>query len=141
MATDAEKMMKDYLKAWNSHDINKILSFFTDDCVYEDAALGAVNHGKKELGAFANSVFTDMPDFKLEIKSAFVAGDWAGSEWVMIGTHAHSSFAKIPATGKHFSVRGASITELRQGKISRNTDYWNMATFMQQVGLMPAQPK
>jgi len=141
MATDMEKMMKDYIAAWNSHDVNKILSFFTDDCVYEDAALGVVNHGKKELRAFAKFIFTDMPDFKLEIKSAFSAGDWAVDEAVMTGTFAHSSIPGMQATGKRFSVRAASIRELRKGKISRNTDYWDRVTYMQQVGAMPAPPK
>lgn len=141
MATDAEKMMKDYLAAWNSHDVNKILSFVTDDCVYEDMALGVVNHGKKELTAYINSMVVDIPDLKLEMKSAFGAGDWIGGEWVMTGTQAHSSHFGLPATGKRFSIRGASITELRYGKISRNTDYWNLASFLQQLGLMPVPPK
>lgn len=141
MATEAEKMIMDYVEAWNSHDVNKILPFFTDDGVFESTALGVVYHGKEELSAFASSLFTGMPDFELEIKSVFGAGDWIGGEWVMTGTHAHSSFLKIPATGKHFSVRGASIIELRQGKLKRETTYWNLAAFLQQIGLMPAQPK
>jgi len=141
MATDVEKMMKDYFAAFNSHDVNKFLSFFTDDCVYEDAALGVVWHGKKELNGVINSVFTNVPDLKHEMKSAFGAGDWAGSEWVGTGTHFHSSNSAVPATGKHSSVRGASIIEMRKGKISRNTDYWDRVTFMQQIGLMPAPSK
>ena len=86
-------------------------------------------------------MFVDFPDFKIETKSAFGAGDWSGSEWVMSGTFAYSSIPSMTATGKTFSVRGASVTQLRNGKISRNSDYWNMTTFLQQVGLMPGQPK
>jgi steroid delta-isomerase-like uncharacterized protein len=141
MATDAEKKIKDELAAVNSHDVNKILPFFTDDCVYEDVALGLVSRGKKELNGFFNTVFVDLPDFKLEVKSVFGASDWVGFEWVMTGTFAHSSIPGMPATGKKFSVRGASIRELRNGKVSRNSDYWNLASFMQQVGLMPGPSK
>jgi steroid delta-isomerase-like uncharacterized protein len=141
MPTDAEKQMKQIVEAWNSHDPNRILTFFTDDCIYEDVAMGVVNRGKKEFTAFINSTVADFPDFKLEGKSAFQAGDWVGSEWVLTGTFAHSSIPGMPATGKKFSVRGASIAELRNGKIKRNSDYWNMAAFLQQVGLMPASPK
>jgi steroid delta-isomerase-like uncharacterized protein len=141
MASDAEKMMKNSLAAWNSHDVDKILTFFTDDCIYEDVALGVVNHGKKELKAFINSMFVDFPDVKLEGKTAFQAGDWAGVEWVMTGTFAHSSIPGMPATGKKFSIRGASVQELRKGKIRRNSDYWNLASFIQQVGLMPGSAK
>ena len=143
MATDIKRMMDEYIKAWNSHDTNKIISFFTDDCIYEDVALGIVHHGIKETTAFVNTMAVDFPDFKLELKSVFGAGDWAGCEWVMSGTHSHalSGMPGIPPTGKTFSVRGASIAQMRKGKISRNSDYYNMATLLQQLGLMPGQPK
>jgi steroid delta-isomerase-like uncharacterized protein len=141
MATDVKKMMDDYVIAWNSHDVNKILSFVADDCTYEDLGLGIVNHGKKELTAFISSMLVDFPDFKFELKSVFGAGDWAGMEWVMSGTFAHSSIPGITATGKPFSIRGASIIQLHNGKISRSSDYYNMVTFLQQVGLMPGPPK
>ena len=58
-------------------------------------------------------------------------------EWVMQGTHDRAS-AQIPATGKPFAIRGVSVGELRDGKIARNTDYWSLAEFLMQVGLMPA---
>jgi hypothetical protein len=46
----------------------------------------------------------------------------------------------MPATGKRFSsVRGAAILELGAGKIRRESDYWDAATFMKQVGLLPSQ--
>jgi hypothetical protein len=44
------------------------------------------------------------------------------------------------ATGKRFSaVRGSSILELEAGKIRRESDYWDAATLMKQVGLLPSQ--
>ena len=141
MATDLKRRMNDYLAAWNSHDVERILSFFTDDVVYEDVAIGKVNRGKKEVKDFISSMIVDFPDFKFEMKSGFNAGDWSAGEWVMSGTFAHSSIPGLPATGKTFSVRGASITQLRKGKISRNSDYWNLTSFLQQVGLMPPPPK
>jgi len=139
MATNVEKMVKDYYIAWNSHDAEKITSFFTDDCVYEDLAGGLVNRGKKELGDYIKATFSWSPDVKFEMKSFFSSGNWIGSEWSMSGTHA-GDFPGIPATGKRFSIRGASVTELRKGKISRNSDYWNMLSFLQQVGLLPKTP-
>ncbi len=141
MANDVEKMMKDHLAAWNSHDVEKILTFFTDDAVYDCMPMGKVSRGKKELKDFFSSTFANFPDFKLEAKSGFSAGDWGASEWVMSGTFAHSDIPEMPATGKKFSVRGASITEFRGGKISRHTNYWNLASFLQQVGAMPGPPQ
>jgi steroid delta-isomerase-like uncharacterized protein len=136
---DTERVAKDYLEAWNSHDVDKIASFFTDDGVYEDVALGVAHRGKKELKDFFKSMFVSFPDLKIELKSTVLSstGDWTASEWVMSGTFAQSSIPGVPATGKSFSVRGASVTEYRDGKMSRNTDYWSLASFLQQVGLMP----
>mgnify|MGYP001076493529 CR=1 FL=1 len=141
MATDFEKMMSDYTVAWNSHNVERILSFLTNDVVYEDVALGKVCRGKKEVKDFISSSLVDIPDVKFEQKSSFISGDWSAGEWVMSGTFAHSSNPGMPATGKSFSVRGASIIEFRKGKISRESFYYNMASFLQQVGLMPAPPK
>ena len=57
MTTDAKKMVNEYMAAWNAHDVNKILSFFAEGCVFEDLALGVVSNGKKELAAFFPSRF------------------------------------------------------------------------------------
>jgi hypothetical protein len=47
----------------------------------------------------------------------------------------------MPATGKPFSVRGATALQLDDGRISRNSDYWDMATLLTQLGLMPSPPQ
>ena len=139
MATNVERMFEDYLAAWNSHDVDKILPFHTDDCIYEDVATGNVSRGKEELKAYISNTFAIFADFKLEVKSSFVAGDWRGAEWIMSGTHT-GDIPGIPTTGKSFSVRGASINEMQEGKIKRTSDYWNQVSFLQQVGLLPEPP-
>jgi len=141
MATDTEKMMSGYLAAVNEHDLEKMLTFFTDDAVYDCMPMGKLSRGKKEIKDFFSNTFTSFPDFKIEMKSAFMAGDKGAGEWVMSGTFAQSTTPGVPATGKKFSVRGSTINEFREGKISRNTNYWNLAEFLQQVGLMPSPPQ
>lgn len=131
-----DKVLDDWAVAWSVHDIDKLLSLFTDDCVYEDVTLGAVHHGKAELKGFADRLFAAFPDLKVELASGFIAGNWAGAEWTMSGTH-KGDLPELPATGKHFSVRGSTICELREGKIKRNSDYWDRVTFLKQLGIMP----
>ena len=41
------------------------------------------------------------------------------------------------ATGKSFFTRGASILELHEGKIKRESLYWDSAIFLRRLGLMP----
>jgi steroid delta-isomerase-like uncharacterized protein len=98
-----------------------------------------VNRGKKELNEFIKNTFVWSPDVKFEMKSFFSTGDRIASEWVMSGTHA-GDVPGLPATGKSFSIRGASIIELRKGKVSRQTDYYNLVSFLKQVGLLPETP-
>ncbi|MFC1866469.1 ester cyclase [Chloroflexota bacterium] len=116
-------MIKDYVAAWNSHDTEKIASFFTEDGVHEDVAIGSVYHGRNELKAGLAPFFNAFPDFKLEIKSLFNTTESVAQEWLMTGTQTGAlDGLGIPATGKSFSIRGASITNLHGGKIARNTD-------------------
>ncbi len=136
MPPDVKKMLMDYVAAWNSGDPEKVTSFLTNDCVFENLGGEDVHRGVEEIKAWASGVFASFPDFRLEIKSLFVAGDWVGVEWIETGTH-KGSMGSSPPTGKSFSVPGASILELHHGKIKRETLYWDSATFLRQLGLMP----
>jgi steroid delta-isomerase-like uncharacterized protein len=139
MAIDVERVFRDYLAALNSHDAERIASLWTEDGVLDDVASGQVTHGKKELKASFSDIFTAFPNVKWELKSFFSAGDRIAAEWVETGTQT-GDWVGIPATGKSYSIRGASLLELRKSKISRETYYWNLATFLQQLGLMPKTP-
>jgi steroid delta-isomerase-like uncharacterized protein len=113
MQTDVERIAHGLAAAWSSGDVEKIASFFTDDGIFEDVCVGDVCHGKEALKDRARAIFAIIPDLKLEIKSLFCDGDWVGCEWIETGTQ----------KGKRFSVRGASIVELREGKINRESIY------------------
>lgn len=130
-----EKVFDEYIAAWNSHDTEKIAEFFTEDGIHEDVAVGSVFHGKSELKAGLSRLFAACPDFRLELKTLLAAGNWVAQEWVMSGTRTGDlDRLGIAASGKRFSIRGASITRLRGGKIARNTDYWDMQSMRQQLG-------
>jgi steroid delta-isomerase-like uncharacterized protein len=101
------------------------------------SSFGVINRGKEEVKAFLNEFFNSTPDISLEINAAFIAGDWGASEWVMSGTNL-SDFMGFPASGKRYTFRGASITEYENGKIRRNTDYYDFTSILQQVGYLPA---
>jgi len=84
--------------------------------------------------------FTAFPDFKIETKSFFTSDDHVCIEAVMSGTHMGNFPGLPPATVKSFSVRGAHICELRGGKAMRVTDYYDGASLMRQLGLLPSPP-
>jgi len=123
-----------WIAAWNSHDPEKLLSAFTSDVFYEDVAFGEVSHGSAELRKFASSEFEAVPDLKLEMLRASVHNGHGNIEWSFSGTD-----QDIFKTGKKFSVRGVSVIDVREGKISRSLDFYDAATIMRQVGVLPAQ--
>jgi steroid delta-isomerase-like uncharacterized protein len=130
-----------YLEAWTEHDVDAVLDWFADDCVFEDLPLGRVARGKAELAQLAEEMFAGCPDIHFNSERVPVtgaSGRYAG-EWTMTGTHEWDS-PGLPATHKRFSVRGASVGELEGTKIRRNCDYWNLADLLAQVGLMPPPP-
>jgi steroid delta-isomerase-like uncharacterized protein len=130
-------LLERWATAWSSHDPERVLALFTDDCVFEDVTFAVVTRGKEELRGFVTGAFAAVPDIRFELKSSFAAGQRAALEWVMSGTHM-GDFPGLPATGKRLSVRGSTLLELDAGGIRREADYWDAATFMRQVGLPPS---
>ncbi len=142
MATaDVERMLDEWAIAWSTTentDPERVLALFTDDGGFEDATFGVAVRGKEDLRRYVTGAFATVPDFTFGVTRRFAASHWAAIEWVMSGTHT-GDFPGMPATGKRFSsVRGVSILELEAGKIRRESDYWDAATFMKQVGLLPS---
>lgn len=141
-ASDLERLLDEWATAWSSSgskNPERVLALFADDCVFEDVTFGVVARDKDELRSFANRAFAAVPDFRYGLTSRFATSQWAAIEWVMSGTH-QGDFPGIPATGKPFSsVRGSTILELEAGKIRRESDYWDAATFMKQVGVLGSQ--
>jgi len=136
MTTKLEKMYRDCCQAWSTHEVEKILSYYTDDVVYEDVVAARVMRGKAELKAFLMECFSAFPDLKIEPKLVFSSGQWAGSEWAMTGTF-KGELMGVKPTGKSFSIKGGSITEYQGNKVKRNTDYYDGVTFLRQIGVMP----
>ncbi|MBS1840329.1 MAG: ester cyclase [Acidobacteria bacterium] len=122
-----------WIAAWNSHDPAKWATYFTPDIYYEDVTFGEISRGSAEAGKFAGSLFTEVPDLKLELVEAHMEGNHGSIQWVLTGTD-----KGVYKTGKPFKVRGVSVIAVKNGKISRSLDYYDLATIMRQVGVLPA---
>ncbi len=131
---DAEEIGQGWCDAWNSHSADQVVEFFTDDVFYEDVPAAMKVDGSEELRAFAQGFFDAVPDVRLECTArALNRGGRGYIEWTFSGTD-----VGLFKTGKRFAnVRGTSIIEVEGGKISRNSDYWDLATLWRQVGRPP----
>jgi steroid delta-isomerase-like uncharacterized protein len=137
---DIEEMLMEENAAWNAHDVGKIATFYTDDCIKEDVAVGVHARGKEAMNAVNSGAFAAVPDMKIELRLIIRSGESAATEWTMSGTYSSGHPGAPPVIGRPFSIRGATIMELRGGRISRVCDYWDSAQFLRQVGSMPSIP-
>ena len=113
--------LKQLLVAFNEHDIDGIMDFFTDDCTL-DMPRGTdpwgtryVNRDQVRL-AFTNR-FNSIPDVHYSDDRHWVAGNRGVSEWTLTGT---------TTAGVYVQVRGCDLWDFRDGKILRKDSYWKI---------------
>ena len=94
------------------------------------------NQGKNALRDFAATTFGAFADLKFELKSSSSRPTEGRALWNGFGEAGKRRTSPgLPATNKTFEVRGATVVDFTDGKISRNSDYWDLTTYMKQVGL------
>jgi ketosteroid isomerase-like protein len=86
------------------------------------------------LRKFAAEEFEGVPDLELKLVRSEIHDGHGTIEWSFTGTD-----KGVYKTGKKFTVRGVSVVDVRDGKISRCLDYYDSAIVMRQVGVLPAQ--
>ena len=112
------EVLQAFADAWNRHDADALMSFMTDDCVFESSAgpeaCGARYVGRDAVRAGFAEVWAVFPDAHWGNASHFVHGDRAVSEWTFTGTR---------ADGTRVEVQGCDLFTLRGGKIFLKNSY------------------
>lgn len=99
--------------AWNAHDIDALMSFMSEDCVFQTAA-GPEACGTRIAGpeavrkAFA-AAWQAVPDAQWENGVHFVHGDFGTSQWTFTGT---------AADGSRIETDGIDVFTFKNGKIA-----------------------
>lgn len=129
-----ETLVRAFIESWNKHDVDKLISLFSENCRYEVVPDGGVFSSRQEIARYAKSTFSGIPDSEI-IPVKFIVNDsLAVVEWIWRGTNTVGwPNAGIKATNKHFEVRGVSILEIENGLIKRNRDYWDWNTFIKGI--------
>lgn len=75
----AEHFAQDWIEAWNSHDLNRILSHYSDDIEMSSPVIIQVMgepsgklKGKREVGSYWAKALTLIPDFRFELLATLV---------------------------------------------------------------------
>ena len=137
MSSRNEMLLDELVDAWCAHDIPGLLALFTEDCVYEDMAMGVINRGKQALHHFAAEVFKTMPDFNLKFPNRFATAQYGASEWLITATW-NGLFEGVDCSGKRIAFTGLSMYTFREGKLASNRDCWDYTSMMRQFGVLGA---
>ena len=113
-----KRFLQSFADAFNAHDIKAIMSFMTEDCVFE-ASAGEEIDGEKFTGqeavrkAFEN-VFVTFSDAHWVNAHHFISGNRGFSEWIFTGTK---------SDGSKVEVTGCDLFTFKNGKIAIKNSY------------------
>ena len=106
------EMLQAFAEAWNRHDADALVSFMTEDCVFEASAgsevCGTRYVGREAVRAGYSEVWVTFPDAHWGNAHHFVFGERGMSEWTFTGTR---------ADGTRVEVNGCDLFTFRGGRI------------------------
>lgn len=120
-----------------AHDVPAIMATFAEDAVMEPKPLGVELIGRGEIEGFYRDLVTGFPDVTLRLVHRYHDGPTVIDELVLAGTHA-GPFLGMPATGRAVEVAVTIIYEVHEGLLTREAAYWDGATMLVQMGVLPA---
>ena len=110
-----------FLAAFNAHDLDAIMGYFADDCVFflprGAPPRGNRYVGKAEVRAGLAQRFDGLPDVHYGDDRHWVCGDRGVSEWTIRGTQ---------VSGERIEVRGCDLLEFADGKIVSKNSFWKI---------------
>lgn len=99
--------------AWNAHDIDALMSFMSDDCIFQTAAgpdaCGTRVEGPEAVRKAFAAAWQAVPDARWNNGVHFVSGDFGTSQWTFTGT---------AADGSRFETDGIDVFTFKAGKIA-----------------------
>lgn len=136
-ASNAEVVLKSYLKSWNAHNKAEIKSFFATDVIWYDLATNTTITGKEKVAPAITNYFMGYVSYMYWHTSGdvYVSGDTVIYEWIYGGTF-NGNWGDINISNKAFSLRGISTTTINDnGKITAQKDYYDMESFKRAIGV------
>ncbi len=115
-------VLKGFLEAFNRHDLDAIMDYFAEDCVFYmprgAKPRGDKYVGKQEVRAGLAKRFEGLPDVHYGDDQHWICSvNFGVSEWTLTGT---------TTAGQYIEVRGVDLLEFAQGKIIRKDSFWKI---------------
>jgi len=123
-STMPERILQNALAAWNQDKFIEVVDKFNDQFTFTDYALGLEFKDKGRLAEFLAKISELFPDSERRVNTIFCSGGRTISEWTLTATRTEpfldGRLRKVP-----ISVKGMSIVQIQNGKISQWSDFYD----------------
>jgi steroid delta-isomerase-like uncharacterized protein len=126
---------KQFIEAWSNHDSIKVASLYADKFLYQDKAFISTHRSKEKLISFVHGTVKGIPDLVFEYTNVTASDSLAAIEWIWKGTFTVGWPPYYPGTNTPFKIQGVTFFVIKDGLITRSTDYYDKMTFLKAVGL------
>ncbi|MCF7987518.1 MAG: nuclear transport factor 2 family protein [Methylovulum sp.] len=133
MNQESINLIQQYYNSFNQGDMDTFLSLLTDDAIHD------INQGKREIGkeAFARFMGGMNTNYKEELVDmvimATVDGSRGAAEFVVLGEYLKTDEGLPEAKGQTYRLPAGAFFEIRDNKIARITNYYNLQDWIAQV--------
>lgn len=126
-----------YYDAFNRGDAEAMLGLLTDDVVHEPSQ-GNVRTGKTAFADFLahmNRCYREQVIDPVFLESA--DGKRCAAEFMLEGRYLQTDGDLPPADGQSYRLRVGAFFDIRDGRIARVSNHYNLADWLRQVGGQP----
>src|SRR5690242_3724202 len=105
---------------------------YAEDAVVEDSMHSEPFVGRAAIMARKSMGIAAIPNLQIKVTNRVVHGSQVTAEWVATGTHT-ADLPGLPVSSRQFSIHGVTVVLRHEGKIVRETIYYDMATVYRQL--------
>ena len=129
-----EGVVMEHIEAENRHDVESTIATFHRPR-YE--VNGETSDGEGAVRDLLQELMAGFPDFHVEVQTVHHADDAVIGEARVTGTH-EGPFAGISPTGRRVEYPIVGIFEFEEDRLLCEKVYFDSATLLQQIGVLPA---
>jgi len=133
-AAATRKLIQAYYDRFNAQDIEGFLELLTPDVVH-DISQGGAEKGKAKFRRFLahmNDCYRERVSDLAIMTSA--DGSRAAAEFRLDGRYLKTDGDFLPATGQRYRLRVGAFFVIRDGRIARISNHYNLKDWLRQVG-------
>ncbi|QSA98040.1 ketosteroid isomerase-related protein [Methylococcus sp. EFPC2] len=133
MSQSAKTLIENYYAAFNAGDMDTFLRLLTEDVVHD------INQGPRETGKAAFVAFMDRMNrnYKEQLVDIVVLtnedGTRAAAEFVVLGEYRVTDEGLPEAKGQKYRLPAGAFFDIKDGKVARITNYYNLEDWIRQV--------